>query len=159
MNAPMSSAQLTRLLRGRRALKSAAQDLGYEWNMARIAVRLLSLAQRARSQVMVNLTMETFLLHARNLRDFFATSGQPEDVLASDFLGRPLRVRMPLLRSAKIRRRLNKRIAHVSYSRSRLGRQWDVRTLATEIDEAMEAFVTRLSTIDAQLADKIRKSA
>jgi hypothetical protein len=107
---------------------------------------------------MVNVTLETFLLHARNLRDFFATSGKSDDVLASDFLGRPLRVRMPLVRSARLRRRLNKRISHLSYSRSRLGRAWDVRSLLAEIDDAMGVFLSRLSTVDAGLADTIRSS-
>jgi hypothetical protein len=99
-----------------------------------------------------NLALECFLLHARVIRDFFRTHGSADDVLARDFLNRPPRFRLSLLRSSTIRRRLNRGVAHLSYSRSRLGRNWQVRTLLNEINQAMDAFVVRLTTEQPRIA-------
>ena len=145
--------------RGRRILESAARDLGYEWRMARSAVGVLAVAYREDDQFAINLSLECFLLHARNLRDFFAPTGKPDDVLASDFLGRPPRVKMSMLRSRAVRNRLNKRIAHLSYSRFRFRGGWNVPTLMTEIDNAMHQFIERLETIDSELAAVLKKYA
>ena len=148
-----------RPLRGQRALMSAAKDVAYELDMVRKAAALVVQARAAGHQDLVNLFLEAFLLHARNLRDFLAWSNNPNDVVASDFVGRPVRVRMPLLRSRKVRDRLNKRIAHLSYSRSRLGRQWNVAVLLTEIDSAMDAFLRRLSQVRPALFKRLTRAA
>ena len=99
------------------------------------------------------------IYHARNIRDFLAWSNNPNDVVASDFVGRLVRVRMPLLRSSKVRERLNRRIAHLSYSRLRLGREWDVPLLITEIDSAMGAFLRRLEQVQPALVNRLRGAA
>ena len=127
--------------------------------MARKAAALLAKANAARNQDLVNLFLEAFLLHARNIRDFLAWSNNPNDVIASDYVGRPVRVRMPLLRSRKVRERLNRRIAHLSYSRSRLGRHWNVAILLTEIDSAMSAFLRRLSQVRPALVKRLGGAA
>jgi len=73
-------------------------------------------------------------------------------VLARDFLWSEPKVRLTLLRSNPIRKRLNRRIAHLSYSRSRLKRAWDVRRLLNEINSAMIQFVSLLARRDRKLA-------
>jgi len=151
--------RIPRPLCGDRALISAADDLAYEWDMARKAAALLARAHAADNQDLVNLFLEAFLLHARNIRDFLAWSNNPNDVIASDFVGRPVRVRMPLLRSRKVRARLNKRIAHLSYSRSRLGRHWNVGVLVAEIDTAMDAFLRRLAQVRPKLVKRLGGAA
>jgi hypothetical protein len=101
-----------------------------------------------------SIALESFCIHARNIRDFFATSGRAkrDDVLAADFLGRPMRVRLTHLRSVAVRNRLNKRIAHLSYARARLGRLWNIQRIKAEIDTAMHQFEARLRVVDPSLA-------
>ena len=142
--------------RGTAWLKSAADDVGYEWWMARESAVRLGVAIEAGDQVNVNMALECFLLHARNIRDFFGAHGKPDDVLSRDFLGRPMRVRMSLLRSRGLRDRLNRRVAHLSFSRSRLKRDFPVGDLLIEIDAAMTQFEQRLRAQDPMLADSLR---
>jgi hypothetical protein len=105
------------------------------------------------------MALEAFLIHARNIRDFFATPKRPkpDDVLAADFLGRPIRVRLTRLRSPAMRRRLNKQVAHLSYARSRLSKSWPVGQLMSEINAAMQQFERRLRKIDAGLANIVAR--
>ena len=138
--------------RGRKALASVADDLNYEWKMANVAARALAQAQGMNDVWAQNLALESFLVHARIIRDFFAASGSTDDVLARDFLGSDPKVRLTLLRSNPIRKRLNRRIAHLSFSRSRLKRAWDVRRLLNEINSAMIHFLSLLARRDRKLA-------
>ena len=138
--------------RGRKALASAANDLNYEWKMAIVAAKALAQAQGAGDQWAQNIALESFLVHAGIIRDFFAAAGPANDVIARDFLGSVPKVRLTLLRSSPIRARLNRRIAHLSYSRTRLKRVWDVRRLLSEINGAMMDFVALLAHRDRKLA-------
>jgi hypothetical protein len=148
----MTKTRKARRKRGRQALASAADDLNYEWKMARVSARALERAYTANDLWAKNIALEAFLVHARVIRDFFASSASDNDVLAIDFLGSRPKVRLSLLRSPAIRTRLNRRIAHLSFSRSRLKRAWDVRTLLNEINDAMTTFVALLAKRDAKLA-------
>ncbi len=138
--------------RGPKALASAADDLNYEWKMANVSARALARAIAAKHVWAQNIALESFLVHARVIRDFYASSASDNDVLAIDFLGSLPKVKLSLLRSRPIRTRLNRRIAHLSFSRSRLKRAWDVRTLLDEINAAMTNFVALLARRDAKLA-------
>ena len=148
----MAKSRKPRPKRGSKALASAADDLNYEWKMARMSGLALARAQRSGNVWATNMALETFLLHARVIRDFYGSSGSANDVLAVDFLGSSPRVRLPLLRSRATRVRLNRRIAHLSYSRSRLKRSWNVPTLLSEINQAMIDFIALLAKRDAKLA-------
>ena len=148
----MTKLRKPRRKRGLQALASAADDLNYEWKMARVSARRLDRAQAAHDVWATNIALEAFLVHARVIRDFYASSASDNDVLAIDFLGSRPRVRLPLLRSGVIRTRLNRRIAHLSFSRSRLKRAWNVQTLLNEINGAMTTFVALLAKRNAKLA-------
>jgi hypothetical protein len=90
-----------------------------------------------------NMCLEAFLLHARNLRECFRNdSHQPDDILLSDYVTRMPRIAMPYLR--RNRRRLNRRLAHASYSRQRLTPRWDTKVILSEILAALKAFLIRL---------------
>ena len=103
------------------------------------------------AQIRNNIALEAMLTHVRNLRDFFAPHGRPDDILALDFV-RPLPpLRLTLLRSASLRRRLDRRLSHPSYSRSRLRRGWDTQTLRAEIDTAWGGFLARLGKTQPKL--------
>lgn len=148
----MAKAPQIRPRRGIRALTSAADHLNYEWRMVRASATAVENASSAGDIWATNIALECFLLHARVIRDFFAGRANRNDVLAKDFLTVRPRVQLPLLRSRTTRTRLNRGIAHLSFSRSRLGRDWPVRRLLSEIDGAMTAFSSRLEAEHPRLA-------
>lgn len=140
--------------RGRRTreeLESVIKDVEYEWWMARESAKRTG-AEGA--QVCVNMALESFLIHARAIRDFFKSKGgQPDDIRAHDFLCKHMSVHMPLLQNRELGSRIDKRIAHLSYSRSHLERNFPVAELLREINAAMMKFEQRLQAVDPDLAD------
>jgi hypothetical protein len=123
--------------------------------MARTAATRIRDAQQVGDEIGESMALESFLVHARNLRDFFARNGRDNDVLARDFLGRLASVRLPFLRRTATRHRLDRRIAHISYSRSKLKRDWPVTTILNELDAAMAKFERELRAASPRLADSL----
>ena len=74
---------MARKVRGPAALKSAANTIAYEFWMLDVGYSALS---RTLPEGEHNLALEAFLVHARNLRDFFGKSGYDDDILARDFV-------------------------------------------------------------------------
>ena len=129
--------------RGTMALRSAAEALQYEWWMTHVTMGQMAHAKKAGDQALVNSALESFLIHVRNISDFFRVRRREEDdVLARDYLGRTPRVKLPYIRKNK--KRLHRRIAHLSYSRSRLGRGWQTERMQKETDGAMKVFQDNL---------------
>jgi len=136
--------------RGDRALRTAAGTISYEYQMfcsAFAATSAMSRVQRTpQTEAIRVLTLEAALLHARVLRDFFIGSGSdPDDILVTDFVPRRPRFALPVLRSRQIRSRLNKLLAHPSYSRARLGKQWPIVAIHAEITTAWQLFLDRVA--------------
>ena len=92
-----------------------------------------------------NIALESTLIHARNLRDFFSANGRSNDVLARDFVTPLPRIAMPYLRRASTGRRIDKLLAHPSYDRSRLSKQWPIGTLRAELGQAWKLFLQRVA--------------
>ena len=130
---------MARKVRGPAALKSAAATIVYEFQMLLVGHQVMRSGPTPEEN---NLALEAFLVHARNLLEFFATSGYPDSILAKDFVSQMPRIAMPYLRSN--RKRLHRRLAHPSYSRPRLGRGWELDRLVWEVGTAMGAFLERL---------------
>ena len=96
--------------------------------------------------------LESFLLHARNIRDFLCNDGSrhPDDVFASQFVqsSDTWKKNRPPLGSylAQNRDRLNKMLAHISDDR--LGYmaapKWQVATIFNELIAIWRAFVAAL---------------
>ncbi len=128
-------------MRGPAALKSAALTIEYEYRMLLVGFLAWGRAPTTEER---NLVLEAFLVHTRNLRDFFAKSGQSDDILARDFVSQMPRIAMPYLRSKPFRKRLNRKLAHLSYSRPRLTSGWERETICREIEVAMRRFLERL---------------
>lgn len=144
---------LIRRTRGRRALESAARDLHYEWAQAHISAEFAKLARKKRNQKLENTAVESFLIHARAIGEFFGKKGRPNDVLARDYLGHSPRVRLPYTRKNK--KRIDRRIAHLSYSRPRMSPDWPLDLMIEEIDRAMRLFVGRLKKRGLRALPKI----
>ncbi len=102
-----------------------AFDLGYEWWMAaESANRLDTLRLDENMRWETNTAFEAFLVHGRNLRDFFLGSANPDDVIAEDFLGSSISVVIGKLHSAAIDIWISKKVLHLSHSRLTLPRGW-----------------------------------
>lgn len=134
----------TRKKRGEAALRSAAETIRYEVQMFQRACLELNRVP-AQDTFTKNFLIEVILLHARNIRDFFAPTGHDDDILARDFVVQLPRIALPYLRSESVRRRINKLLSHPSYSRRRLTRTWNLRRLCSEVTTAWNAFLSRLA--------------
>ena len=133
--------------------RSAVDTIIYEYKMFSFAsaevIRLQKGPRKTRSaRGRWNLALEGALLHARNLRDFFTGTNRndDDDIAARDFLGIQPRWRLTKLRSLAVRTRLNKKLAHPTYSRSRYTGSWPVSLFRDEINGAWELFLARLDS-------------
>ena len=94
--------------------------------------------------------VESFLLHARVLRDFFCRSPRPkpDDVIAADFVSGwvpPADSSYPYLASQKTR--LDKALAHLSIARMQYvgdNKTWDLPAIRGELDGIIEQFLQAL---------------
>jgi hypothetical protein len=95
-----------------------------------------------------NLLLEDFLLHARILRDFFVGSPREDDVSAAHFFDDPsywLAISAsfcPYLKQHKTR--LDKYLAHLTYSRLNEDKNWDLNVIHSEIAHAGQQFYSLL---------------
>jgi len=136
-------------------LRSAAKRLRKEWQAARFAATGVHQAIDMADLLMTELCLDAFLLHARNLRDFFSVRGRPDAVLARDFLSRPIRVSLPLLRSPAMRCDLNRRIARPAFVTTRRESSWNVSAISEELDAAMEQFAIQLRMERPEVAREV----
>ncbi len=101
-----------------------------------------------------NMAIESFLVHFRNLRDFFyppfeawTDKRKTDDVIAFDYCDQWHAAAPDWRELAPCERdRINKLLAHISYSRTALGRDWPIREMLAAIRTSLSAFVTKLPT-------------
>ena len=124
--------------------KKIAQKVRYELDMFNIAYRLLN-EPTTSDQFNHNLLLEGFLLHARVLRDFLRPDPpRDDDVLARHFFNNPAEWEQkesdlcPYLHDDKAR--INKKLAHLTYSRLTAAEGWDDATIHREINDAWDQF-------------------
>lgn len=99
-----------------------------------------------------NMALESFLLHFRNLRSFLCPTLQKichDDIWANAFLGRSKPDVADARKLSTDKRRLDKMLAHLSYSREPFieAREdaWPVARMSIEILEQLEIFLSLLS--------------
>ena len=132
-------------------LQQAAQDVTYE------IVMLIESACRTGAtwssppttppQTERTIALESFLLHFRNLRAFLCPfiQGNPprgDDILASDFLGKPPQDIADASEISSDKERLDRMLAHLSYSRAAY--TWEVRKMALAMLDQVRIFIARL---------------
>jgi hypothetical protein len=137
-------------------LRKAAVAVDYEFAMLVFSAQHLSgwhsspMTIPAGSEM--NMALESFLLHFRNLREFLCPSMlREDDVLASDFLGlydgSDVGDRNTLHADKK---RLDKMLAHISYSRADYihagDHRWNSSTMLVLMQRELQKFVARLPT-------------
>jgi len=90
-----------------------------------------------------NMAIESFLLHVRSISDFLCPPSnlKDDDVIASDFVG-SWRCPPPLPENDRLR--INKRLAHVSYSRGALPAEWSVDLILERVSTPYSLFLNAL---------------
>lgn len=93
--------------------------------------------------VLRNGTLEAFLVHARNLIDFFIGPQRPKqtDILAADFFDRGIWVRgLQRGRLQQVRFRIGKKLSHLSYERLNDHDGWDVGLIVAQLADLTDRF-------------------
>jgi|HubBroStandDraft_6_1064221.scaffolds.fasta_scaffold492565_2 hypothetical protein len=150
-------AEKKRPLRKPKDLRDAAAHVDYEIEMLAYSGEELA---GGHSSPMVtpagdkkNMALESFLLHFRNLRAFLCPSLQPvciDDICASDFLDEPKERDLGDAKALSLdKQRLNKMLAHLSYSRNNYIRagdhRWKTASMFTIAVEQMRGFLDLIS--------------
>ncbi len=95
-----------------------------------------------------NPLIEAFGIHIRALLDFFYTKGRDDDVVAVHFFSSPSvweNARPPKGKEdlKKIKDRVNKEIAHLTYARQKArSKLWLFREIQNDLDKIIEAFLS-----------------
>ena len=133
-----------------RATKDAAAKVLYEWEMFEWCGQ--EAAKKHAHRGMKNSLLESFLIHARVLYDFFVTPATRDDISAQHFFDDPntwansTQNLCPYLRSERIR--LQGMVPHLTYRRldyERAGqKEWDVSAVTKDISQAWQQFLSAL---------------
>lgn len=93
---------------------------------------------------LIDIAIESFLLHTRNLLHFFtagAVDRVKDDVLAIDYINNWSPPKMLYLDNEETRTNLNKFLSHITYTRVNTQKpRWDFPRINSEIEEAYRAF-------------------
>jgi hypothetical protein len=109
-----------------------------------------------------NVAIEAFLLHFRNVRDFLFPAEKSwrdearfDDVIAFDYCSQWLWTAEDWSEcSANERARLNKLLAHISYSRASLDHNWPLQEMLETLRLKFSEFVTNLPQIRKHWFDR-----
>ena len=124
-------------------LKSVAGEVVYEINML-----ITCAVELSKLNATKNAYLESFLIHFRNLRDFFyPDKAFPDDILAEHYL--PTWKDKPEMNEfwQKSREKLNKLVAHLSFKRAELAKDknWPVNDdMCKDVMKVWDGFVRNL---------------
>jgi len=129
----------------------ARRHLAYEIKMVRETAQALQ-GKGIGPRSFRNAMLETFLIHYRNLLDFFYADHRrslSHDVRAQEFVADPRRwkARRPKLdqEASSNRERVNAQLAHLTYRRLKYEeRQWSDRRMLRQLEELIQVFVEQL---------------
>ena len=106
------------------SLKKASEHVYYEAWMFFITAELLKVP---RHQIEVNVLLDAFAIHTRNLFDFlYPLKPRGDDIIAADFLEKKSLYRQSKTKKqelAFIQRKANKQVAHLTYARNRYSKK------------------------------------
>ena len=126
--------------------ENAPEAFKYELGMFRLAITRRSNEQNKQDKFISNALLECALLHARNLLEFFTgkISHKNDNIIASHFVDKP--PKLPYLES--LRNDINKRLSHLTYTRVKAGKEWDLPKISDEIEAAHAEFLNFLPEED-----------
>lgn len=134
------------------SLKKSTEHLLYEVSTFYQTIIFL---KNAKNQIEVNILLDDFAIHARNLFDFFYPKKpnliKDDDMLVTDFL-----INQKIFNRNKtnknklsfITEKANKQVAHLTYKRNRYSKKtksWPYIIIGREINKTLQAFYDSLS--------------
>lgn len=130
-------------------LKKATEHLCYEISLFYQTLELLA---QPRLQVEVNILLDSFAIHTRNLFDFFypKKNTKPDDMLVSDYIGKSSYFSRNKTKKKDlifIVRKVDKQVAHLTYARNRYNqktKQWLYVDIGQKMDKTLTAFYEAL---------------
>ena len=124
-------------------LKGGLQQLTYEFNMLNSLAYILAFDRNAQG-VIHNALLESFLIHARTLIDFFYDEcPYPDDIIAAHFLAKEKWESIRLEKSqllGNVVKNANKYLAHITYTRLQGKISWPYMKIANEIEAIKNIF-------------------
>lgn len=130
-------------------LKKAAEHLFYE---AWMFYQTLVLLRQPRQQIEVNILLDAFVVHARNLFDFFYPKrhSKPDDMVVTDYLPK-----LKVFNVGKTKKRdllfvvrkADKQVAHLTYARNRYNQKtksWSFVDIGRKMHKTLSAFYNTL---------------
>jgi len=131
-------------------LKKSAEHILYEVWMFYQTLILLKTAKR---QIEINILLDAYAVHARNLFDFFYPDkkNRPDDMIIYDFIDRAIifnRNKTSKKDLLFIRKKANKQVAHLTYARNRYSLKtnkiWPFVDIGRKMYQTLNAFYTSL---------------
>ncbi len=105
------------------------------------------LSNLSSSQVVSNALLESFLVHARNLKDFLEKTKQDDDIVCSDFLdNNGLHInKISVNLQSDIKNKINKYLSHLTETRMHTKPAWKLDEIKKEVNKSLEVFFNQLS--------------
>lgn len=145
---PGEKVKISRKKRTKQELMIACDAFAYEMWMFNKTVKEL-ICQPKHSQILTNILIDSFVIHTRNLLDFFCPNRpHRDDIIAEDFFSSPNKwtSNSPQdfgldLCIQNIRFRINKMAAHLTYTRLNIkDKSWKFKEISTYINKLYEKF-------------------
>lgn len=130
-------------------LKKSSEHIYYEVLMFNQTLELLI---HKRPQIEINILLDSFAIHARNLLDFFYPKDcvRSDDVLVFDFIDKPGYYNHNKTKKKDlifISRKVDKQVAHLTYTRNRYNQNtkaWPFVDIGRKINKTLKAFYNSL---------------
>lgn len=133
-------------------MRHAACEYMYELAMLRLTCRAcFYLSQyNPNEEMLKNAMIESSLIHARNLMDFFCGGEtHKDDIRACHFVKATVWQPPKLKYLCQMKEKINKHLSHLTYSRTSEKVHWNLRRIETEIEEANKRFLAALQEAEA----------
>jgi len=126
-------------------LKKASEHIYYEVLMFNQTLELLI---QKKPQIEINILLDSFAIHARNLLDFFypKDSARIDDLLVFDFIDKLFYYNRNKTKKKElifISRKVDKQVAHLTYTRNRYNQNtkaWPFVDISRKINKTLKAF-------------------
>ena len=119
-------------------------------------------------EAILNLSLESYLVHLRNLKDFLWEKPVMDDISAGQFCSKDCsRISnkkndtLAGLTIDQIDARINKQISHLTRERKEKTRQqltWDIKQLTCGMVDFLEQFISNVDRIDAEYQNAIKQT-
>lgn len=132
------------------ALKKTVEHIKYEIVMFQDSAKLL---RQTKDQFLINVLLESFAIHARNIFNFFYSSEKKvkkDDVIVQDYINNKKAFntsKTPKQKLKFILKKADKQVAHLTYSRNKYNKKtkpWNFGNIELDFEKTINAFINSL---------------